>query len=385
MEVAQIYQFVNTATQEAIGDSAVLNEDLSNIVDIGTAIFNANAYDKYVKALVNRIGRTILVDRKYDGIMINVLMDGSEYGSVQQKISGEWPDATENESWELEDGVSYDPNIFYQPKVEVKFFNSKTTFEVPMSFTEIQLKQSFLSASEMGSFISMLFTNVENSLTIKVDALAMRTINNFIGETVYSDYQGAGINTKSGMRAVNLLYLYKQKNTTSNLTADNCLQDLDFLKFASFMIKRYISKMRIASTLFNIGGKTRFTPADRLQAYLLDDFSEASAVYLQSDTYHNELVKLPNFNKLPYFQGSGEGFAFSDVSTVDVKTASGNAVKVTGVLGVLFDKWALGVYNYDRRVTSNYNPRAEFYTNWYKNDASYFNDFNENFVVFFVA
>lgn len=384
MKVSQIYELMNSVTREVLGEEAVVNEDLSNVVDIGTALFNASAIDAYVKSLVNHIGKVIFVNRPYSGSVPSVLMDGWEFGSVLEKISADIPEATENESWELENGTSYDPNIFYKPSVTAKFFNSKVTFEVPMSFTEKQVKQSFSSAEQLNGFLSMLYNAVDKSMTIKIDSLVMRTINNMIAETIYADYQGASTSTKSGVRAVNLLKLYNDKFSTS-LTAEAAITDPAFVRFASYTLGLYSDRLSKISTLFNVEGKERFTSADYLHVVLLSDFAKAADAYLQSDTYHNEFTKLPNAETVPYWQASGTGYDFESVSKIDVKTASNNTVSQTGILGVMFDRDALGVTNLDRRVTTNYNPKAEFYSNWYKFDAGYFNDLSENFVVFFVA
>ena len=384
MKVSQIYELMNSVTKEVLGEEAVVNEDLSNVVDIGTALFNASAIDAYVKSLVNHIGKVIFVNRPYSGSVPSVLMDGWEFGSVLEKISADIPEATENESWELENGTSYDPNIFYKPSVTAKFFNSKVTFEVPMSFTEKQVKQSFSSAEQLNGFLSMLYNAVDKSMTIKIDSLVMRTINNMIAETIYADYQGASTSTKSGVRAVNLLKLYNDKFSTS-LTAEAAITDPAFVRFASYTLGLYSDRLSKISTLFNVEGKERFTSADYLHVVLLSDFAKAADAYLQSDTYHNELTKLPNAETVPYWQASGTDYGFESVSKIDVKTSSNKTVSQTGILGVMFDRDALGVTNLDRRVTTNYNPKAEFYSNWYKFDAGYFNDLSENFVVFFVA
>lgn len=384
MEVKQIYQLVNTTTQEILGESAVVKEDLSNIVDIGTSVFNANAIDKYVKSLVNHIGRVIFVNRPYIGSAPSVLMDSWEFGSVLEKIQADLPTASENESWELENGTSYDPNIFYKPTVSAKFFNSKVTFEIPMSFTEMQVKQSFSSVAQLNGFISMLYNSVDKAMTVKIDGLVMRTINNMIAETVYNEYNAESLNTKSGIRAVNLLKLYNDK-FTKTLTASEALTDPEFIRFSAYTMGVYKDRLAKMSTLFNVGGKERFTSNDMLHVVLLSDFAKSADAYLQSDTYHNTLVALPNAETVPYWQGSGVDYSFAEISKIHVNTSSNNEVTVTGVLGVMFDRDALGVTNLDRRVTTNYNPKAEFYTNFYKFDAGYYNDLNENFVVFFVA
>lgn len=385
MDVKQIYSLVNGATSEILGETAVLNEDLSNVVDIGEQVFNANALDRYVKALVNHIGRVIFVNRAYRGGAPSVLMDGWEFGSVLEKVQADMPDASENESWELENGASYDPNIFYQPKVSAKFFNKRVTFEIPISFTEKQVKQSFSNATQLNGFISMLYNSVDKAMTVKVDALIMRTINNMIGETVHSEYEEGDYEESSGVRAVNLLYLYNQRYPNAQLTAENAPTDPEFIRFAAYKMGLYSDRLSKMSTLFNVGGKERFTPADMLHVVLLSDFAAAANVYLQSDTFHEQFTALPNAETVPYWQGSGTEYGFDSVSTINIKTASNDTVEISGILGVMFDRDALGVSNLDRRVTTNYNAKAEFFTNFYKFDAGYFNDLNENFVVFFVA
>lgn len=385
MKVSQIYEIMNAVTGEVLGQTElVVAEDLSNIVDVGKEILNGTDIDNYVKSLVDHIGRVIFVNRPYSGGVPSVLMDGWEFGSILEKITADLPEATENESWELENGTSYDPNIFYQPKVSAKFFDSKVTFEIPMSFTERQVKSSLSSRKQLNGFISMLYNAIDRSMTIKIDSLVMRTIDNFIAETFHAEYPDGGYNTKSTVKAVNLLKLYNDNKGTT-LTADKCLTDTDFVKFASYMMKLYVSRIRKASTLFNIGGKERFTPNDLLHIVLLDNFASASDVYLQSDTFHNELTKFPNHETVPFWQGSGTAYSFTDVSSIDIKTSGNNTVKVSGILGIMFDRDALGVTNLDRRVTTQYNAKAEFFNNWFKFDAGYFNDMNENFVVFFVA
>lgn len=384
MDIKQVYQFVNQAQQQALGETSLLKEDLSNIVDIGEAVFNANAVDNYVKALVDRIGKEIFVNRVYQGSAPSVMMDGWEYGSVLQKISGNLPEATVNETWELEDGQSYNPHIFHKPKgVIAKYYNKYITFEVDMSFTEEQLKESFTSATQLNGFVSMLYTNVENSMTVKIDELIRRTINNMIGETVSDEYDTSALNSKSGVKAINVLYLYNQKFGTT-LTPEQAINDKEFIRYASYIIKVTNDRMRAMSTTYNVGGQPRFTPNDLQHIVLLADFASSADVYLQSDTFHNELTRLPLAETVPYWQGSGEDWSFDSVSSIDIKTVSGEDIQVGGIIGVMFDRWALGVSNVQRKVTSQWTPNAEFFTNFYKYKAGYFNDLNENFVVFFM-
>lgn len=384
MEIKQVYEIVNTATQEAIGESAVVNEDLSNIVDIGTAIFNASAFDAYVKSLVNHIGKVIFVNRPYRGSAPSVLMDAWEYGSVVEKISSEMPEAVENESWELTDGASYDPNVFHAPKAEAKFFNKMTTFEIDRSITERQVRQSFSSATQLNAFVSMLFNEVEKSLTVKNDGLIMRTINNMIVETMYSQYNGGAITGVGGPKAVNLLARYNQQYS-QNLTAAQAILEPAFIRYAAYTMALYVDRLTRMSTLFNIGGKQRFTPKDLQHIVMLSEFRAAADVFLQSTTFHDEYTKLVNAETVPFWQGSGTDYGFTSTGKIDAVTVSGHSQAVTGVLGCIWDRDALGVMNFNSRVTTQYNAKAEFTNYFYKRDARYFNDMNENFIVFFVA
>lgn len=383
MEVKQIYSLVNNATQEILGEENLLKEDLSNVVDIGKTVLNGDV-DNYVKSLVNHIGKVIFVNRPYSGGVPSVLMDGWEYGSILEKIQADLPTATENKSWDLTDGVDYSPNVFHKPTVSAKFFNKKVTFEVEMSFTERQVKESFSSAEQLNGFLSMLYNSVDKSMTVKIDSLVMRTINNMIAETLHNEYGAAAYGTKSGIRAVNLLKLYNDK-FNQTLTAAGALYNPEFIRFASLTMSLYIDRMSKISSLFNVGGKPRFTSRDLLHIVMLTDFKAAAGAYLQSDTFNEEFTALPKAETVPYWQGSGTGYTFEDISKLNVKTASNFDVSTSGILAVMFDRDALGVTNIDRRVTTNYNPKAEFYNNFYKFDAGYFNDLNENFVVFFVS
>lgn len=376
MQVQQIYNIMNTVTKEILGKTDLVAEDLSNIVDLGNTLLDNTSVDNYVKTLVNHIGKVIFVSRPYSGNVPSILMDSWDYGAVVEKISAELPEAVENESWELTNGTDYSPNVFYKPTVSSKFYNNKVTFEVDMSFTELQVKESFSSATEINSFLSMLYNAVEKSFTVKVDGLIMRTINNMIGITLDAD-------KTSNVKAVNLLKLYNDKFGTT-LTAAKCITDKEFIRFASMTMALYIDRMSRISTLFNVGGKDRFTPADMLHVVMLSDFKASANSYLQSDTFNNEFTKLPSAETVPYWQGSGTNFAFDKVSAINVKTSNGKSVSKTGILAVMFDRDACGISNLNKRVTTHYNAKAEFYSNFFKLDCGAFNDLNENFVVFFV-
>lgn len=396
MEIKQIYAIVNDVRDQVLGKKDVAITDVQGIIETGTEIFNANQVDNYVKSLVNRIGREIFVARKYSGGAPSVLMDAWEFGSVMMKVSGDLYDAEKNDSWRLEDKTNYPQDVFHKPKVSVKFFNSKTTFSVKISVSEITVKESFTSLEKMNSFFSMIFTDIDNSLQVGVDNLVMLTIGNFIGETIWEDYKTntgteddpvytlGDLGSKSGVRAINVLKLYNDQFNKS-LTRAKAIYDPDFLKFFASLQFKYVGYLSKMSRLHNIGGKARFTPNDRLHYVILDDIKANANAYLQADTFNDEYTKLPNAEGVAFWQGTGSltsAFTFDQMSKISLVTSGGHEISTSGILSVMFDRDALGVLCKDKRVKSHVTELEEFTTYKYIEDGEYFNDFNENFIVF---
>lgn len=375
MEIKQIATMVNSITNELIGESALVTEDLSNIVDVGTAVANANAYDTFTQKLVNRIGKTIFSARKYVGRVPSLVRDKWEFGSMLQKITGAGLiEAQQNDTWNLTDGTSYDPNKFTKPALNAKFYNKKVTFELPQSIAIKQVKQSLSSAEELNGLLDMLYNEIEKSLTVKVDSLCMRCINNLINNTIKNE----------GGNAVNLLTMYNAK-FTKTLTAEAAITDPDFIRFAAYIMRLYATRMRVISTHFNTEGLPRFTPADSLNVLLLEDFASAADIYLYSNTFHDDFVKLPTAETVPYWQGTGTSYAFADISKIKTKpTGPETGEGITGILGIIYDKDAAGVCLEDSYVTSQVNNKAEFVNNWHKYEAEYINDYSEQNCVFYV-
>lgn len=393
MKVEQIYSLVNTIYGEIVEGDNIVTEDLSNVVDIGRAIFDATSVDKFVNKLVDHIGRLVIVERPYQGTAPGLLMDSWEYGSVKEKVTmRRLPVAESNESWNLVDGNVYEQDQFNQPDVMVTFFDKYVTFEVTLSIADKQVKSAFDNVTQLNSFISMIYEAMSTALTVRLDSLIERTINNFMAQTIHAEYPDPSGTTpyagSSKLKAVNLLKLYNDTFGAS-LTADKALYTPEFIRFAIFQLKMFTVRLKKMSTLFNIKELERFTPEDRMKVVLLNDFAAAADVYLRSDTYHNDLVKLPEADVVPYWQGTGSDYSFTNISKIDVQVDDGNGgtatVQIGGILGCIFDIEAAGVSCLSKNMTMHRNDRAEFQNVWDKTKVGYFNDLSENGVVFFIA
>ena len=378
MKVEQIADIVNQTTAEVTGQEALAEVDLNKVVENGAEVLdNDKLIDNYVKNLIDHIGKVVFVNRPYTGSTPSVMMDSWEYGAILEKITYEGlPEAEDNDTWDLEDGKSYDPNIFYKPTVSAKFYSERRTFDIPMSFAQRQVKSAFSSAAQLQAFFAMIETAISNGMTVKMDSLVRLTLANAIA-TIYAN------RLTNPVQYYALVARYNAATGDNTVTKANALVKPEFTRWAAMEMKRVVARMRNLSTLYNKGEKHRFTAADRLHLILHSDFTAAAEAYLYSDTYHEEFVKLPKAEEVSFWQGTGTTFAWDDTSKIIVTPRdSQDVVTVEDIVGIAWDRDALGVSNLDRRVTTNWNARAEFTNNWYKFDAGYFNDFNENIVVF---
>lgn len=389
MKVEQIANVLNTViNQEQIGESLVVSEDLSNIVDVGKEILDYTGeskenYDTVTKSLIDLVGKQMFVDREYNSQAPNILADEWEYGSVLEKVRCELPDAEDNATWQLGDyplgGNNYpDPFEVTQPQLDAKFFNGKVAFEVPITLADRQFKEAMTSATALGKFIAMIENRVRMKMTLSTDGLIMRTINNLMAQKF-----------NSNNNVVNLLSLYKDETGDNDISVGTAMSKPAFLRFASKTIMLYRKYIQEASMLYNDGGYVTFTPADRMKFVLLAKFSKSLETSLYGDTFHNEFVKVDGYEEVGYWQGTGTDVNSDERAKIDVtiKTSDGGTTQIqrSGIVGVLFDEWAAMVCNKDFRVTTQYNPRGEYTNYFYKWDAHYLNDTNENCIVFVIA
>lgn len=381
MLVEQVYELLNQITGELTGKEDLVTNDLSNVIDVGTAIFDATSVDNYVKSLVNKVGRFIAVNRTYKPPYPNIKRDSWEYGSVLQKVRCAIPEAEANPSWQLTAGEGANQFLFTPPTVTTQFWNSKTTYDISMSFTEMQVKESFNSRSEMMAFIGMIENAIRTSKTIKEKGLAEQAISNFMGEKIYND---------NGV--VHLVSAYNDAyNPETDITMATALYDPSFLRFASVQMMLYKDRLKDASNVFNLGTVPTFTPEEYLHVCVNSEFAKSVEAYMTADTYHDAMVALPNYDTVNFWQslrddpgglGTKTYYNFNTTSAIDVTTSAGHDVAKAGIVAVMFDRDAIMLCNENDRVTTAYNAKQEFINNFYKFDISLFNDLNENGIIF---
>lgn len=376
-DVKQIYSILNDVAKQTLGTEAIGVVDTQSFISLGDKVLKSDTdTENFLSKLTDRIAKTVYSVRNYTGINKNLMREPFDYGVIVQKIHVEMPEAKENNAWKIGDigyTSTYAPVI--KPTVSQKLFNKLSTWEIDVTIPDFMLKTAFLNESSMATFIDAIFTAMNNAMVMCADNNANLIRANFIGNKIHS---------AKPTQAINLLVQYNTL-TNANLTVASCLRDVDFLKWATMQISLWTKRMRVMSKLFNEDSNSKFTSGEYLVLDVLQDFASSTATFLQSDTYHKELVALPMYNEVPYWQGSGTSFAFADTSKISVKIDGTNEVTQGGIIAVAYDYNAIGTTINEPRSTTERNNKDE-YTNYYnKATIGCFNDLGENGIVFYIA
>lgn len=377
--VSQIKNIINDSVKDALGKTnGVTQVDTTDVVSMGKAIAQYNLYEGFFGALVNRIVRTVIFVRTYEGSNRSVLRDEHEYGAFIQKVYYTMPDAVDNPTWDIPDGNGdYKQASPYDVEgtvsISALIYGGKGTWSIEIVRPVEQIKTAFMDESSMMSFIDGIYLTVENAFKFEEERLVAQAVNTAMASVIDNG------------RARNLLAEYNTKYS-QNLTVDTALVSADFLKYASKEINRTIENMGKMSTIYNNGGYNTFTSKDNMVVELLSEFATATDMYLQSDTFHEELTKLPNFERVPFWQSSGQTFDFDDCSKIDIDHDDfTDAVTQGGIIGFVHDIENVACYFGSRRSWEIFNPRSEVIVHGEKAEKGYAVDNNANAVVFYIA
>lgn len=390
MQVTQIATQINEWLSEKCGDARfdedeaanyIVREDLANIVDIGTRIYNNEWQDNFVKSMIDRIGRMVFVNRRTRGFAPDLQRNDWEFGSVMSKSRTKRFPAKQNPSWKLQAGQTVDQFQFNPPTVRNKFYNIKVAWQIDCSFAEVQVKEAFTSAGEMGRFFAMIESAIQQSLDDQMDLLTMRAINGFIAEKID---RGSGV--------IDLLTPYNTIKSTS-YTLENMTYVNDWCTYAAYQI--LLAKQRIAArtSIFNANDEAGYdtaTPGSFLRFVLHSDIAEALNVYLNAVTYHNDFDDIGSYDVVPMWQTAGTEWQRDATTRIDIDLPSNVDREVAnykymdriGIIGCMFDTDAIVINNNNQRVKSSYNSNGEYYNNFFKVDTNIVIDLEENGIVF---
>lgn len=385
--IEQISALVNDAVSDALGKSQKITElNTTNLVSLGKKIADFDAYEPFFKSLANRIARTVYFVRSYNGNDRHILRDEHDFGAFVQKVYYNMPQATDNPTYKYSGANGAFQQVSpYDVKTTVEVssmvFGGQGTWTVEIIRPVEQIKTAFTSPAEMAAFIDGIYVTVDNAFELELESTVALADNTAMACAI------------AGGQGRNLLSEYNTAHTTT-LTPTQALENADFLKYASMEINRVVDNMSRMSTVFNAKGYETFTPPDRLVLEMLSQFASASDMYLQADTFHNELVKLPNFEKVPFWQRAGKDFTFADCSTIDVKneaitsvneSITNGVVKQSGIIAFIHDIENVAAYFGERHSWEIFNPRSDVMVHGEKARKGFAVDGHANAVVFYMA
>lgn len=375
MTVNQIYQLLNDTAAEVYGSQAVSVLDLQGMLSLRDTVVGTGT-DNFLNVLVDRIGKTVLRTLDFTSTFPKLLMNEYEFGAVLQKVSIAPFSATTQEAWNVGSG-GFTPDLYRidKPTIYQDFFKDANTWTVCVTVPDVMFKTAFTSAEAMGAFITAIFDSISTSINMQLENTSRLAIAGLVGEK---------INAANGV--IDLVALYNLDAATPIATAAEAMIDKEFLRFAGKIMRNYIKYMAKPSVLYNIPGRVRATSRDNMHVMILTEFASACATYLESDTFNDELVKLPYYTEVEYWQGTGATAPnFGDCSTINIKIPSdGTVVNQSGVVGVFADREALAVGLYDRFSAADRNNRDR-YTNYTEGcTMQSIVDTSENALVFIV-
>ena len=382
--VEQISNIVNDAVKDALGKNVSLSDiDTSDFVSLGKAIVNFEAYEGFFKSLTNRIAKTVYFVRTYESNTRKILRDEMEYGAFVQKVYYKLPESVDNPTWNIPNSS----NQYHQASpydvegtiaVSALTFGGKGTWSVEIIRPIEQIKSAFLSASAMAAFIDGIYITIDNAFKLEEDRTVALAANTGIA---------LALNSTKPAQKRNLLSEYNTIHSTS-LTTANALEDANFLKYASMEINRTISNLKKMSTVYNSEGHETYTSKDKLIVEMLSHFASASDMYLQADTFHKELTALPNYEEVPFWQGSGDDFSFAKCSSINLSHSDingGTATEQSGIICFLHDIEYVAAYFGNKRSWELPNPRSEVMIHGEKAEKGFAVDGHANAVVFYIA
>lgn len=351
-----------------------------NLVDVGKDVLDSGSVDSYVKALLTQMGKMIIESKVYKAELPSLFIDSFDWGGYIERVYFSPQDLLKDDMYDLVDGKVYEDHKFYKPNVSAKIFEEGKTIACPISITEDQIKMSFNSYEELNKFLSGIYQNVQNTITLGLEAYAHMLISAGIAVSI-----GATGNTR---HLATEFYGAKHGKKLSEMLADSA-----FLKYCMEQISLTKDQMKRYTTAFNNGSVPTFSTEEDLKVALLADFANACKFNVTADTFNADEIGLGDFDKVTSWQAfSADSLRDFDVETnssISISADSQNklglgtgAFAKKGVIGVVYDYRAMGICPYRTKVTSNYTASADFWNQYHHQLVNYILDANFNIVSF---
>lgn len=373
MTNAQISTLLNTTiVPNVLGEGTTISEDLSNLIDLGTAVASLTSAQllDYTASFVAGVAKTYFDERIFDKVVGGIFRDYTDWGGIIQRVKAGISQVTDDVSQNLVNGVSYDPNVYVGFTPDNVVYTKDASFELDWSVPNNMWKSAFTSVDELNKLISYIRNRAENTMNVHLYSLGLTTLR-------------ALASSKANDR-IQALTLYNNTYNTS-LTVDGAMHDATFMKWFAELVMNLKRAITDISSKYNDGTVETFTPESDVIVTMLSPMATALEVNMESGVYHKELVSIGEYNTINYWQNSGNTIIpdMSLIGQIDSDIdGSGTPVQIDYAVCLIHDKYqSCGITSHEENVTAQYNGKGDF-TNYFRRIwAQYFVATNQNAIL----
>ena len=384
--VTNIPSIVTDAFNEVVGKNNVVTKiTTTNFVDCGHQLSDFDLMDGWYGSLVKRIIKVLFFAKYYNADTRRILRDETTFGGFIEKLYTIAPDAVNNPTWQYAPDSSTRKITQVSPygledtlQVKSIIYGKQGTWAYEFIMPMEQLKIAWQTPAEMAGFIDSQFIPVRNKIEASREAIVNAAVNTSIA------------NCLAHGKAINLLAEYVAATSDATVTdLSSFLLSKDALRFANKLIAKTLKLMGKISDNYNIEGYDNFTSRDALCFDVQTDMAQASAFYLESDTYHKELVALPGYNEVPYWQTPGKGVSATPANCTSIfvenTDVAPDPISQSGIVAFAYDIENVAAYFGDEYQWSQPNVRQRISNHGFQYRVGYAVNNFENAVVFFIA
>ena len=371
----QVSTVLTSIVQQATNQAVLTPTDTGSFVSVAQVALRADR-DSVMQAISNILARTIFSIRPYSAKMTGLDMDTFRWGAMMRKLSIADSDWDDDEAYDYPifydanqtppdgEGLSIDRWKIKKPNILQTNFYGQSVYADHMTITEDQLETAFTGPEQLGSFLSLLMTNLSNRLEMSNEALRRGLVCNAIG-ALYDE--------NASDRVIHLLTEYNTL-TGNSFTVQDIYDPANFPAFTKWVYSRVaeITDLFTAnSTMFqtSITGKPilRHTPYEYQRVYLFSPFQRQMEARVLADAFHDNYLKYADVETIPFWQSIDSRDSVtvtpSYVDNTGTLVTPGSAVTVDNVFGIIFDRDAMGMSILDRRVLSTPLNESGLYRN----------------------
>ena len=370
---------LNNIRQQVTGESSLAPVNTADFVAVGTTLLQSG-YDPVLNAITQMVTKTIFSIRPYSRKFGGIKVDSEMWGSIVRKLAVADKAWEVNEEFDLVDGQSIDHYKVSKPDVlELKFYGAED-FSKHYTIFKDQLNNAFTGVAEFSRFMSMVVQNVSDMIEQNFESIARMIIANYVGGKKVAN---------NGV--IHLLTEYNRETGLSltNVTVFAPANFGDFMKWVYARIATLTSLMTERSTEFqiNVTGKpiTRHTPFEYQKVYLYAKLLNDMNARVLADTFHYDFIEYADVEAVNYWQSIETPMAI-DVTPnyldVDGSIKTGAEQNITNLVGVIFDREALGytVMN-EWSATTPLNASGGYWNTFYHFLMKWWVDYSEKGII----